>query len=334
MGGSSLGLKRKGRARTTVSLKGLPRKCRSFFPDSGAHSLFNLHCFKTIGEGNKQERIFLPPAERYKWYSKDGKKFTKAFLEYLDDYVTFIHKYKSGIDYYANVDVIHNHELSWKSLKYLESNGLKPIPVIHHRAPVRVLDRHLDSGYKFIGIGGLGQNSTKHDYCKWADQMFDRICNNQARLPSVRTHGFAMTSYELMLRYPWWSVDSSSVYKCAGFGSIYVPHKRSNVFTFAEEPYVIGISHRSTAKKTAGRHFQTISEGERRIVTDWLRTIDMGIGKVKNGEMKVYGVASSYNARVVANLRFFEKFLESVPKWPWSFTRRPRKGFFTWEQLT
>lgn len=334
MGGTSLGLKRKGRAKQRVSLDGLDRNCRSFFPDSGAHSLFNLHCFKDVKLGKTTMRVLKNESERYLWYSKDGKKLTPEFKQYLHDYVDFISKYDSGIDHYATVDVIYNPELSWQSLKYLESFGLKPIPVIHHRSSMQVLDRHLSAGYQYIGLGGLGQQSTKSDYYRWADQVFDRICNNAKRLPCVKTHGFAMTSYDLILRYPWWSVDSSSVFKCAGFGSIYVPHKRAGTFTYSENPYVIGFSHRSSAKQISGKHYSSLNSGERSIVRDWLKEIDMKVGKVdKDGEMTEYGVYSSYNARVVANLRFFEKFLDWLPKWPWAFKIRPRRGFFAWEDL-
>jgi len=335
MSGANLGHKRKGRAKTIVSLDGLPRRCRSFMPDSGAHSLFNLHCFETAKQNGKEVRVFKKPNERYKWYSPDGNKLSKEFRAYLDKYVGFIDKYGKGIDHYVTVDAIYNPEISWKSLKYLESWGLKPIPVIHHRTSMRWIEKHLDSGYNYIGLGGLGQQSTKNTYTIWADQVFDRICQGSKRLPCVKTHGFAMTSYSLILRYPWWSVDSSSVFKCAGNGSIFVPHKRQGSFTFGEEPYVMGVSHRSSAKQSDKRHYDNLTKGEKAIVAEWLKSIDMILGTVsEDGEMDEYGVYSSYNARVVANLRFFERFLDWLPKWPWSFKIRPKRGFLKWEDLT
>lgn len=328
---SGLGATRQQRAKVVISLGGMPRKCRSIFLDSGAHSLYNLHCFKDVVVGDKVVgRQQLPPKDRYLWYSRNGKDLSKAYRSYLDSYTAFIKEHKAGLDYYVTVDTILNPELSWLALKYLEDKGINPIPVIHDKTPMKWVAKHLEAGYKFIGLGGLGQESTRHTYVRWADQVYDLICDNKDRLPLVKTHGFAVTSYPLLLRYPWWSVDSSSAFKSAGFGAVMVPHKRRGEFTFAETPYVIGFSHRSTSE-IAGKHYRNLAKAEKRIVCDWLDLIGLKVGKVKGGEMVEYGVLSSYNARVVANLRFFERLCQWLPKWPWPFNRKPARGFFNLE---
>lgn len=335
MSNSGLGQKRLKRALTSVSLKDKPRQCRSLWLDSGAHSLFNLHCFQ---HSATKGPVFKPPNERYKWYSKDGKNLTKRFITYLDRYADFIRKYGDGIDYYATVDVIYNPELSWKSLNYLiQEQGLKPVPVIHHRTPLHWLDKHLEAGFTYIGLGGLGQQSTKSSYYDWADRVYNHLCDDSDRLPCVRTHGFAMLSYELLLRYPWWSVDSTSAFKVAGNGSILIPHKRDGKFTFAVEPYIIGISHRSSAHKFVGKHYSGLTKAEQRIISEWLVEIDVPLGLMgDNEEVREYGVASEYNARAVANLRFYQRLCDSLPKWPWPFKVKPAHvsdTFFKSEEL-
>lgn len=331
MGGSGLGAKRIGRALTNVSLDGMERKCRSLWLDSGAHSLFNLHCFRKVGD----EMVFKPRSERYKWFSRDGVNLSKRFIAYMDAYAQFVREHEDGIDYYATVDVIYNPELSWKSIRYLEKeHGLKPVPVIHHRTPLAWVRKYLDAGYEYVGLGGLGQKSTKHSYHQWADTVYDLLCDNKDRLPCVRTHGFAMTSFPLLRRYPWWSTDSTSAFKVAGNGGIYIPHKRNGKFTFDIDPYVLALSHRSSVKGKPDKHFANLEDGQKEVVLEWLKVIDMPLGVMGDNEQVIeYGVASEYNARALANLKFFQKMCEALPKWPWPFKIKPSSTFFKWEKI-
>lgn len=310
MGSHRLGLKRKQFSKTQVKIGHLPHNCGSFFLDSGAHSLFNKY---VLGKSDEA---------KYKFYQ------TKEFFKYLDEYVDFVKACGDGLDYYVTVDVIYNPEMSWEVLKLLESKGIKPVPVIHGMSDLKWLEKHLKAGYDFIGIGGLGQDQTREAYIKWADRVFNRICAGPDRLPCVKTHGFAVTTYALMLRYPFYSVDSASWAKAAGFGMIYVPHKRNGKFVFDEDPYTIGISHRSELKKKKGKHYHNLSAAEKKIVREWLEVINMPLGNVdKNGDTKDYGVVSEYNARAAANCWFFEKLCEWLPKYPWPFKITPTKGF-------
>lgn len=314
MGSAKLGAKRQFMSPHRIYVDRDTLSCGSFFLDSGAHSLYNAHVF---GKRTKEAR--------YAYYA------TKDFWAYVDRYAAFVKKYRKGLDWYANVDVIYNPELSWKVLKYLEGeHGLSPVPVIHRGTPLAWVEKHLAAGYGFVGLGGLGQESTKQGYTLWADEVFDMVCSGPGRVPAVKLHGFAMTSYDLMIRYPWYSVDSASWAKSAGFGSIFVPHKRNGKFTFGVPPYVIGMSWRSTAKKDKGRHYSTLTKGERKIVREWLEEIKVPLGKIgKDGKPIKDGVFSQYNPRALANGLFFQRMCEWLPKWPWAFSVKPRQGFFS-----
>lgn len=321
MGASGRGLKRAVMARNRVYVTDLPKRCRSFWLDSGAHSLYNEHIL-----GNKAPN-------RFAWYADTDGKFTKPFKRYLDRYARFVKEHKAGIDYYANVDVIYSPELSWQALKYLEEvHGLNPVPVIHRGTALKWVEKHLAAGYTYVGLGGLGQESTKQDYYKWADQVYDLICPRPSRLPTVRVHGFALTSYDLMIRYPWWSVDSVSWAKAAAFACVFVPHYRKGAFTFEETPYIVTFTdhkNRGHSKKVTGTNFALLHKAEQKVVLTWLDKIGLKVGSTDdNGEMVEYGVLSSYNARAVANLKFFEAMIEWLPKWPWAFKINPVKGFF------
>ena len=285
----------------------------SLFLDSGAHSLYTLQVIK------KKHK------EGYDFYS------TKTFWDYVDAYAAFVKKYAPAIDYYATVDAIFNPEKSWEVLKYLEKeHGLSPVPVIHWGTDLKWVKKHLDAGYTYIGLGGLGQEVTKQVYYAWADKVFEYLCPKPSQLPIVRTHGFAMTAYELLIRYPWFSVDSASWVKAGGFGQIYVPHKRKGKYTFDVPPYNLSVSSRSPTNEKAGRNVSNLTREEQKTVKEWLDEIGIPLGKVDgNGEMVEWGVVCNHHARRIANLLFFEKLVEWLPEWPWPFRRASKKGLFS-----
>lgn len=313
MGVNSRKLKRKLMSPDRFYLDGLPRRCSGLFIDSGAHTIYTL---EVIHKGH---------AEGYGYYtSPEFKKYVRKYCEWLK-------ANEDSLDLYVVVDAIFHPQLSWNVLKFMEKEyGLHPIPVIHFGTDLRWIDKYLDHGYDFLGIGGLGQEASRNAYFKWADGVFDRLCDNTRRIPVAKTHGFAMTSYQLMIRYPWYSVDSASWAKAAGFGQIFVPHKRNGKFVFNEEPYVIGFSHRSELVKSDRNHFLCLSRGEQRVILDWLDEIGVPLGSVHpNGRMKEYGVLSQYHARAVACVKFFDRMCQSLPAWPWSFPKPPAdEGFF------
>lgn len=299
-----------------LPLTGFPVKEHSewaygcFFLDSGAHSLYVDQVIKK--------------KQGYGFFESD------AFWEYVDSYAEFVKKHKDGMDYYANVDVIFKPELSWKVLKHLENvHKLNPVPVIHYNTDLKWLSRHLDEGYDYIGLGGLGQTVTKSNYYGWADRVFDYICPYPSRLPIIKVHGFAMTSYDLMVRYPWFSVDSSSWCKSAAFGSIYIPHKRKGSFTFEEAPYDLVVSsdsvnfgNRSMIRQNGGELGM-----ERKILLEWLDYVGVPLGKNDaDGNKLEWGVINEFQARGVVNLRFFELLCDWLPKWPWALKISSKKG--------
>lgn len=282
-----------------------------FWLDSGAHSLYNKHAFK------------VAKSAKFAYYE------TADFWKYVDCYAAFVKKYNKSIDYYANVDVIHNAELSWKVQKYLENeHGLHPVPVIHSTTNIKWVHKHIEAGYEYIGLGGVALEGTSADYIKWADQVYSVICPAPSHLPIVRTHGFAMTNYKLLWRYPWWSVDSATWTKVGAFGSVLVPHKRNGEFTFKDEPYQMAFSQDSPKTKLRGKHYSTLSKPEKAILLEWLEKIQIPLGKMNGKEVTEHGVLTRHVERKMANLLFFEGLRAALPKWPWPFMLTPRKGFW------
>lgn len=238
---------------------------------------------------------------------------TEDYWEYLDRYVEFIQDFGVGIDIYANVDVIDNPELSWRNLRYLESKGLEPMPVVHFGADLCWLRRYVRSGYNYIGIGGL---VGRDKICiPWLDEVFSYLCDTPDNLPRAKTHGFGVTSIKLLHRYPWYSVDSTSWSQSAAFGGIFVPHKRSGEWRFDVDPFRVNVSEERSLNNA---HVTAFTPGQQKIIQEWVSFVGVGWDDPN-------GVVCSRWARVLANLHYFENLVDSLPDYPWSFKVRRRK---------
>lgn len=280
------------------------------FIDSGAHGLYAEYVQKNKDKSKEG---------KYKWYT------TKPFYDYIDTYIEFIKKYKHKIDLYANVDVIFNPELTWQAQMYCEKNGITPVPVIHFNTPMKWLQRYLTRGYEYIALGGLGQEAHQTAYKVWADQAFDIICDQPSRLPKVKVHGFAVTAIELMRRYPWYSVDSTTFINFAAYGQILVPPKVNGKWDYGQRYLMVRVSEQEskTFNKTAvGNSYK---EKEVNIIMEYLNEKGFVLGKSKIEDGKVIklepGLCNDDAMRAELNALYFIDFTNSLPKWPWAFYR-------------
>ena len=275
------------------------KNIETIFLDSGAFSQL------TIGK------------KYYKEHGGDrwGYFYSAEFHKYMDSYAKFIEKYKKAIDFYANLDVIFNPELTWNNQKYLEEKyNLQPVPILHYGTDTSWIQKYLENGYDYIGIGGKPAYLGVSQHMKWLDKVFNIICDNPKRLPSVKTHGFGISSIRLWLRYPWWSIDSSSVSKKAAYGWILVPFFRKGRFIFDRPPLHISMSEKSPLMTDRGRHFTTLTGAEKRIILRWLDYI-----KIPLGNECEPGVINNLEMRRIALFYFYEYAKEAIPKWPWPF---------------
>lgn len=275
------------------------------FLDSGAHSLYTREVMKKAPVGRRQ--LFDP----YAFYE------TKPFWDYVDAYASFLKANKEHCKVYANVDVIFNPKLSWKVLKYLENeHGLSPVPVIHFGTKLKWIERHLNDGYSYIGIGGLGQEAQKKHYVSWADGVFHLLCSGPSKTPVVKTHGFAIGSPSLMKRYPWWSVDTASWVKSAGFGKIFFPTKRNGKWDFFKHMSIL-VSNKSPGMSIRGMHICNIAKFERDMVKEWLGELQLSLGDLGDSD-DAQTAMNHRTARIRANLFFYRGLARCLP-WPRPF---------------
>tara|TARA_R110000851_G_scaffold73793_2_gene162714 strand:- start:563 stop:1402 length:840 start_codon:yes stop_codon:yes gene_type:complete len=149
----------------------------------------------------------------------------------IDDYCKFI--IETGATYYASLDVFGNSEQTMKNHWYMVNTyNLKPIPTFHMGSPLSDLGPVIESN-DYIALGGLVSSSGIMDHC---DEVWQYILANK---PNLKVHGFGLTNIELMDRYPWYSVDSSSFKSCKRFGRQNILWNGYNFKTFSEKEYLI-----------------------------------------------------------------------------------------------
>ena len=304
----------------------------SMFLDSGAFGLYTRVISK------------MTPEEKRKYlYKKDG-----GHKQYLDLYVEFVKAHEGAFDYVASVDVISDFETSWRNLKYLESKGLSPVPVLHYNCKRAELEKYLESGYKMLGLGGMVNASPGSSHHDWLDDMFEIICDPTSGEPCVKVHGFALTGWSVMSRYPWYSVDSATWVKAAGFGDIIVPKKKNGQFSFSVRPWRIPVSIKSGLINKRNGHINNIPKAAKNDVMQWLEFIGVPLGvgaAVKTDvelsenlfgavhevekEMKVWGVATHREARAYANLKYFEAFANYQSSFQTTF--KPQRRATLWD---
>lgn len=197
------------------------------FMDSGAWALCRLHVLK---QGKKAERIgkhgrlleepFVRGAQGdFSYY--DLTKGT-PFREYCDSYASFVKKFQDRIELFANIDAIGSPEVTWQIQKFFEDeHGLRLLPVIHHGTNLKWVDKYLENKYDIIGLGGYARKIARDELIRWTDEVFVHICPASNKyMPLVRVHGFALTAWEYIRRWPWYCMtDDHEVLTRSGWKS-------------------------------------------------------------------------------------------------------------------
>lgn len=147
----------------------------------------------------------------------------------IEDYCKFIKE--TGVLTYAGLDVIGDAAATRSNTEYMiKQHGLNPIPTFHMGSKLEDLDKLLE--YRYIALGGLVFSSGVESHC---DEVWSYILR---RKPNIRVHGFGLTNIDLMSRYPWYSVDSSSFKSCKRFGRQNVLWNGFDWKSFDEDEYI------------------------------------------------------------------------------------------------
>lgn len=237
----------------------------------------------------------------------------------IQDYIDWIKKH--GFYPYANLDVIGGDwEASLANQHLMEEQGLKPIPCYHNGEPMDLLERYVQE-YEYIALGGMQAISVNTQRrAEWLDTCFQVICDKEG-YPRTKVHGFGMTSFPLIRRYPWYSVDSSSALVYTVNGYLVVPKIRGGEYLFGEVPMTIGISSEKSTKKELGSHYNSMSILEQKAIKKYINDMGFSLEEIQ----EEHGTCCP---RYVLNALYMAKYVQTIPDFPiqWENRNSLKKG--------
>ncbi len=117
------------------------------------------------------------------------------------------------------LQVEESAEVGIVNARILRDTGLEPMEVFHQGESFKFLHQMANSGSSsYIGVSPANDVGTKGRKV-WLDEVFSLLSTQYS---DVRTHGFGVTSFELVKSYPWTTVDSAAYRIAAGYGTVYI----------------------------------------------------------------------------------------------------------------
>jgi hypothetical protein len=218
-----------------------------------------LESYHYIHSPRQVERI---RAEGVKVFLDSGafSAFTQGVEIDIGEYCDYIHENQDIILFPSVLDAIGDAEGTWRNQEDMERRGVRPLPCFHYGEPLDLL-RHYVANYEYITIGGMVPISTQQLKI-WLDDIWrDVLCDELGR-PRIKVHGFGLTSLPLMMRYPWYSVDSSTWVQWAANGMILIPTRTGQ----------LDVSNKSSRRKIPNQHLDSISLTETKAIEDEIRS--------------------------------------------------------------
>lgn len=216
----------------------------------------------------------------------------------LDDYARFIQENGHHFRVKANLDDIGDTgPKSWENWQELRRQGCDVFPV-HHAADqdkylemiLEVLMQEKPDGTSFMALGGL-VGAGREVLRTWLDYIWSKFLTNEDGTAKLRVHGFGLTDTELMFRYPWYSVDSSSWIMTGIFGGcIFYDGKRFVKVVFSDES--------PDRYKIDGWHYSTMTAEQQRSVDALLEPM----GVTAEQCAKHYSFRHLVNAQTFTNI--------------------------------
>lgn len=200
----------------------------------------------------------------------------------LDAYCRYCRDNSDIIEVASVLDGIGDAQKTYENQMEMEKQGIKALPCFHYGEDERYLEWYVER-YDYITLGGMVPIS-KPQLRLWLDRVWSEyLCDDTGR-PKVKVHGFGMTTWDLMLRYPWFSVDSSSWIQVALMGNLFMPGIGA-----------VAVSDLSPTVKIKGRHITNLSPIHADVIKKKIASMGFDLARL----------AASYPPRYCFNLGTF-----------------------------
>ncbi len=316
---------------------------------------------------NMIEKLIMDSGAFSAWNSDTHIDFN-AYIEYCLEY-------QDKIKYVVNLDVIpavpgqriiskEERELSamvsYGNARRMIAEGIpkeKIIHVFHQHEDFKWLERMVEN-FNYIGLSPANDRTTE-EKMKWLDACMAYVTDEEG-FPIIKMHGFAVTAYDLIVRYPWFSVDSATWCQESARGLIYMPSLRNGKHTHDKAPLRVRIGFNSPIESDR-QHFVNYSPIQKNIVIDYLACKGYTLGNsscqyslvpIKKGtrapirfcrhengcegpipelgcveNIIEVGVINDHYFRSQLNVLYFQDFQESVTPYPHKKYNHKQQGF-------
>lgn len=234
------------------------------------------------------------------WYHKESVD--------LDAYIEFIKEHRKRFYSIVALDVIPGEMAkaakttrdieeaaaqSNRNYVYMRTKGIDPIPVFHMGENFHWLEKMLDERIPYIGISPYMKAPQEH-IIRWMDEVFTRIGDRDGA-PLCKTHGFGVTGHQIVRRYPWFSVDSTSWALSAGYGNILMPKMRGRFNDLEAPDFTHPIQFSISERDTAGNNSMVnIGPVQRQLIDGYFHSIGTSFTDVRNFQEARLRVNASY----------------------------------------
>lgn len=200
-------------------------------------------------------------------------------------------------------DVENAARQSFDNYHLMRKAGLKVIPVFHQGEDFEWLERMVKDGCDYIGISPYPR-AGQETILRWLDECFTRISDHDGN-PIVKTHGFGATSWGMITRYPWFSIDSTTWALAAGYATIIMPpfvtasSGQRLIPDYASAPLRFSISDRDQAGSRALLRQPPIVQ---QVVLEYLRKAGLTLSLVRSSDRFRAQANAHYYVQLEASL--------------------------------
>lgn len=243
----------------------------------------------------------------------------------IDKYINFCHeeliKYPNIT--YVVLDIMGEGEPTYRNWKIMKKAGLNPLPIYHVSTDVKWLKKYLRQT-DYIGIGAIANLSSQKRMIS-LDRIWETYLIDENSMPKYKIHGMGITSFSLMRRYPWYSIDSTSWLQIGIYGKILLPKYRKGCWIYDGDPFTIGFSTKSPTKKEKGKHIDNVSLLEKDLLMRYLKNVGFKLGKSKfiekekkgkkimKEEIIEEGISNNFEQRCFLNALYYSKYSQTLP---------------------
>lgn len=211
----------------------------------------------------------------------------------MKQYAAYIKRNAKYISVYATIDkipgvfgkrrtyeeLVDSARQSYENHQRLKNEfGLTPIPVYHQGEPIEWLAKLLEDGEPYIGIA-CAKDASRLSQQHWLDHTFTLLTDRHGR-PYAKTHGFGITNVRHLLRYPWFTADSTTWALSAGFGQVYLPRFVGGKPNYDVMPHILAVSERD-AVETSGLTYTRLGDAHRANLHAYLEQVGVSVEQIR-----------------------------------------------------